>query len=201
MAAAVARRAPAVGAAAGLLLAAAFTTAMFGVSRLARAEVRDSLRAAEPGRVLVDLVLTPNPSSPACWAVVAIERRPGADALTLRRGTFSFAPSWRRPESCALHQDAGPPAGSTPLDRRIAWRDEATQPLAALRALALRDCRVNAWLRFGRAPILEDGRIYDLRFENPLGANFTSMAVGEAAVSPCPALVPPWGRPRADVLE
>ena len=67
------------------------------------------------------------------------------------------------------------------------------------RALYAANCRVRAWLQFGRVPHVAHGSIADLRFEHPIGQNFTPMAV-EAGGSRCPSFVTGWELPRHDVL-
>ena len=71
----------------------------------------------------------------------------------------------------------------------------------AWRALAARDCRVEAWLRFARAPSLADGSATDLRFGIPGAPNFSTLALGPGTASPCPSGLPRWGHPRADLLH
>ena len=68
-----------------------------------------------------------------------------------------------------------------------------------LRALYAGNCRVRAWLQFGRMPYVANGWIADLHFEQPIGQNFTSMAV-DAGGRACPAHVTDWELPRRDVL-
>jgi hypothetical protein len=68
----------------------------------------------------------------------------------------------------------------------------------ALRGLAATNCRARAWLQFGRVPYIEGGRIRDLRFENPLGQNFTPMSLGGGPG--CLGYLTDWAPPRADIL-
>ena len=60
----------------------------------------------------------------------------------------------------------------------LALRPEVRQPLEPLRQLAREDCWAGAWLQFGRAPVLTGDAVFDLRFAQRLGQNFTMMAVG-----------------------
>lgn len=198
---ALVHRSPPGRAAAGVIVSVVFTLAMSGVSRAARAEVRDSLETPA-GHVIADIVMTPNPSSPACWGIIVVEHDVARDRMTLRRGSFSLAPALRRPERCALHTRPGRTTMAMSADGRIVWSDEIVQSLAGLRERRQRDCRVDAWLRFGRAPVIADGSIYDLRFDNGLASNFSAMPLGDGATSlPCPRFVPPWGQPRSDLVD
>ena len=137
---------------------------LVGTSRVARRAAVDALRPELRGQI-VDVILTPNPSSPLCWAAIAIELREAEGEYVLWRGTLSLAPEWRPPADCDSHRSSGharwPRSSAT---GRFVLRDAIHQPLRQLRALAERDCWVRAWLRFGRAPVIDGGSIYDLRF-------------------------------------
>ena len=167
-------------------------------SRAARRATLEALRPAVTGRV-VDVVLTPNPSSPLCWSVIAIEERNVHAEYVLWRGTLSLLPQWRSPTTCALHGFFGGRDGRDLGDRRFVVSGEIHQPLGRLRALARDDCWVRAWLRFGRAPVIDGEWIYDLRFRERQGDNFSHMRL--RAREGCPAHVPEWSMPRADLLE
>lgn len=169
-----------------------------GTSRIARRAAVDALGSELRGRV-VDVILTPNPSSPLCWAVIAIELRETAGEYVLWRGTLSLAPRWKAPTACASHQFARPRDVRIVGNGRFALRDETHQPLQRLRTLAANDCWVRAWLRFGRAPVIDQESIFDLRFAERLGRQFSHMPL--APRQDCPAYVPDWEMPRADLLE
>ena len=81
----------------------------------------------------------------------------------------------------------------------IAWIQEWRIDLGTIRTLDRTNCRVRAWLQFGRVPYVANGTISDLRFEHPVGQNFTPMAV-EAGDRGCPSHVTDWELPRRDVL-
>jgi inner membrane protein len=81
------------------------------------------------------------------------------------------------------------------------WTTVATQSLAVLRDEMGSDCRVRAWLQFGRAPVIADGLIADARFGGTGRGNFTAMPVPPGTSSSvCPEHLTNWGMPRADVL-
>lgn len=192
------RLSPPMRAGAALLVCLAFACGMLATSRLARSTATEALRADLTGDV-VDVVLTPNPSSPLCWGAILIELREAQDEYVLWRGTLSLLPAWKRPTTCASQQFVGVREIRVVGDGRFALRDHRRQSLRQLRELADRDCRVKAWLRFGRAPVIEGGSIYDMRFAERLGRNFTHMRVSQHGV--CPANVPDWGMPRSDLLR
>jgi inner membrane protein len=195
-------RARAAGAVAAVTL---FVAAMSAASAKARADTRELMAADAPASAsasaaarggLVDIVLTPDPAAPLCWTVIAIERDRGAGTFVTRRGTLSLWPSWQSPERCASHRLTGLRATRRIGDGRLVWSEEIHQPLAAFRDLAARDCRVAAWLQFGRAPVLHTDRLFDLRFEGPRG-NFSAMRLADSS---CPANLTNWAMPRADLL-
>ncbi len=176
------------------------TVAVWGWTSVARAARAASAQVLEPhvrGR-LVDLALTPNPASPLCWSAIGIELNDAAGEYVLWRGTLSLAPRWKPAESCASHRFAGVKTSRMLGDGSFALRDETHHSLARLRGLAGRDCWVRAWLRFGRVPVVTATEIYDLRFAERVGQNFTRMPIQER--SGCPRFVPGWGMPRADLL-
>ena len=185
-------------AAAALVVCAAIAAGFFATSRIARGAALRALGPELRGQVL-DVILTPNPASPLCWAVIAIELRETSGEYLLWRGTLSLAPGWKAPTSCASHRLAGSRDARMMGNGHFALRDETHQALQRLRTLATHDCWVRAWLRFGRAPVIERGSIYDLRFAERIGQDFSRMPL--AAREGCPPNVPEWGLPRADLLR
>jgi inner membrane protein len=181
--------------AAAVIMCAAIVAGFMATSRVAREEVLDALAAELHGEV-VDVVLTPNPSSPLCWETIAIEQR--QTEYVLWRATLSLMPARKAPTACASYQLDGPRSARMIGNGRLALRDEIHQPLARLRALAARDCWARAWLRFGRVPVIEGDALIDLRFSERPGREFTYMRVEREG---CPPNVPSWGMPRADLLR
>ena len=83
---------------------------------------------------------------------------------------------------------------------RVVWEAPVRQSLAALRQSVREDCRVRAWMQFGRAPMIGAGQIADMRFGGAERGNFSSMALA-AQSHACPAHLTSWGMPRADLLD
>jgi inner membrane protein len=181
-------------AAAALAMLVLIVAGFAGTSRVARRAAVDTLTPEIRGQI-VDVILTPNGSSPLCWAVIAIELRERDGEYVLWRGTLSVMPAWKMPSDCASYRRGGRVLGNG----RLALRDQLHQPLQRLRTLAARDCWVRAWLRFGRAPVIEGDSIFDLRFSERPGREFTNVRFG--AAEGCPPNVPGWGMPRADLLR
>jgi inner membrane protein len=117
----------------------------------------------------------------------------------LRRGVASIAPAWLAPLAC--------PAGlveqlpSQTLSPGVLQLATASAGLQALRLLKQSNCQVDAWLRFGRAPLLAltSGELSDYRFAATPRGNFTTLHFSQALK--CPDGVPGWGYPRADLLS
>jgi inner membrane protein len=180
--------------------AVSFVLLLLGLSRVARDQARSALEPARRGAVL-DVILNPNPANPLCWSVIGVEKDEAAGEYTLRRAALSLLPAWQPPSRCVSYRLAGGGQQAIASGGSVAWIDAQRQPLAVLRDRAGRDCRVTAWMRFGRAPLLRDGGIADVRFETGARGNFTAMALNpEPRASPCPAYVPGLEMPRADLL-
>ena len=187
---------------AGVALAAVLLiiVALFAVSRGARAQTVTALQPHLRGR-LVDVVLTPNPSSPLCWGVIAIESIEARGEYVLWRGTLSMARALKAPTSCASHQFAEPGHTRTIGDGRLVLRDEIHQSLRQIRSLASSDCWARAWLRFGRAPVIAAHEIFDLRFAEPRTQGFTHLTRARRSGEPaCPSFIPGWEMPRKDLV-
>ena len=73
------------------------------------------------------------------------------------------------------------------------------ESLDRLRHYVRNDCRVAAWMQFGRAPFFVKDEIRDLRYESGPPENFTAMEILEGGR--CPAHVTAWGMPRVDLLD
>jgi inner membrane protein len=184
-----------------LLVTAAIFLTMTGVSRVAKAEARRAVAGLGGGDV-IDIVADANPGTPWCWAVLTLEkasRDPDA-TLVARRGTVSLLPSiWSASACASALLGASRWSTEVPATDVVVWHRVWTIELEPMRALYASNCRVRAWLQFGRVPYLDNGAIVDLRFENPIGQNFTPMTI-DAGRRGCPAYLTDWLAPRADVL-
>jgi inner membrane protein len=168
----------------------------------ARAIVAVEVQRIDAGERLLDTALSAYPANPLCWSFVTVARTgaEGSGTVHLRRGMLSVAPGLTPVSHCPA-RIAGPALEDAPP--QLAWQAEERQPVAALRGLAARDCRVNAWMRFARAASLVDGVATDMRWGEPGSRNFSTMqyAGADAGTKPCPDPVPGWGYPRADLLQ
>jgi inner membrane protein len=185
---------------AGLAASLAFVGVQALALQQARVIVAAELQRIDAGERVLDTALSAYPSNPLCWSFATVARTGANDGGTvhLRRGMLSIAPSLT-PVSHCPPRIAGPALEDAPP--QIAWQLEDRAPVAALRTLAANDCRVNAWMRFARAPSLADGVATDVRWGEPGSSNFSTLAYGAQAGKPCPRSVPRWGYPRADLLN
>jgi inner membrane protein len=185
---------------AGLAAALLFVGVQALALQQARAIVVAELERIDAGERLLDTALSAYPANPLCWSFVTVARTGSDDDGTvhLRRGMLSIAPGLTPVSHCPA-RIAGPALEDAPP--QIAWQAEDRQPVAALRRRASTNCHVNAWMRFARAPSLADGVATDVRWGEPGSRNFSTMAYAGLAQAPCPAPVPGWAYPRADLLR
>ena len=188
-------------AAAALVAVAMVFVVMPGVSRLAKAEARRATQGLGRGDV-VDIVSDANPGVPWCWSVLTLQKAAdgSSEALVARRGTVSLVPGLWLAASCPsarLHQRWTLAEGEA--SDGLVWHRRWQIDVEELRALNAGNCRVRAWLQFGRIPHVANGKIVDLRFEHPVGQNFTPMAVATTSGS-CPNYGTNWEPPRRDIL-
>ena len=116
----------------------AFVGVLFGLSRVARGEVKALLAPAVRGEIL-DVVLTPDPANPVCWSVIVDREGYGRASTCCAAGTLSLVPAWLPPTTCASHRYGGP-RPYREVGGRLARYDDIRQPLETLRALGDRDC-------------------------------------------------------------
>jgi inner membrane protein len=187
-------------AAAALLATTVIFLSMAGISRVAKSEARDAL-AALGGTEIVDIVADANPGVPWCWSVLTLHRATGqpTESLTANRATLSLLPGMWPATACASAQLSARWSTDVPASDAVVWHRRWQIDVAELRALYAGNCRVRAWLQFGRVPYVTNGHILDLRFESPVGQNFTPMAI-DGGTRPCPSDLTDWEPPRLDVL-
>ena len=180
----LARLAPHARSISALLATSAFVLAMFWARAAIEQRALTSLARAPSAQVL-DVVLNPQPANPLCWTALAIVKDERAGEYVMTRGSVPLGGAVR--------------CGSAERGRAI-WAAPVRQSLATLRKLARGDCWVQGWLQFGRAPVIGNGEIADMRFGGPTRGNFSAMALVPHGGA-CPGHLTPWGVPRADLLE
>lgn len=183
----------------GLLLALGISVgfiALQGVaSHIGRAQITADLQRIDPASRVLDVAMTAFPSQPLCWSYASVESNPAADRYRLRRGVASIAPDWLAPSACPAGLVEKKPAQT--LWTGVLQHGSADASLSQLRALKASNCEADAWLRFGRMPELAKDALSDYRFASTPRGNFSTLHLAPA---PCPAGVPAWGYPRADLF-
>lgn len=154
-------------------------------SATVRAQLRADFKPNSPTHKILDLVLNPLPGNPFCWSVIQIESDSTNDKYITQGKVRSSWPSVLPPESCLTFRPAA---------------EKSETSLASIKELVERDCFVDAWLRFARAPFFAADQVYDLRFERGGSSNFSRMDISSDARE-CPRFIPPWSRPRQDLLD
>jgi inner membrane protein len=167
-------------------------------SQEAERMLRTALRLQPDAGTVHDLALTAFPSHPLCWTFAAVESDEARDSYRLTRGVASILPRFLSASSCpeALNPT---PGGSNHVP--IAVIDQTSGSLKALRETKAVNCFFDAWLRFARVPLLDQGSATDIRFAASLRGNFTTMRLADFEGAACPVRVPSWGYPRMDLIE
>ena len=174
------------------------------------AAAREAVSAAGgPGTRVADVVLTPAPANPLCAAAIVVEAAGGGGGVyRLTTASVSAVPGLVPAERCAARAvgASGPPMPPSPRPSTAAVRwDRAWEaPIAELTALARDNCQVAAFLRFARTPFWLDAgpdsvRVGDLRYARGPDLGFADVVIARRP-GRCPAGVPPWRPPRADLL-
>jgi len=187
----------------GMLLALGVSVGFIAVqgvaSHLGRQQITAVLQKNDPSSRVLDVSMTAFPSQPLCWSYVSVESNEAADRYRMRRGVASIAPEWLAPLACPAALLGTDPAGV--LSPGVLQFQVVDASLQQLRALKNANCQVDAWLRFGRAPLLDmdAGELADFRFTSTPSGNFSSLYFRQPMA--CPGGVPGWGYPRADLLS
>ncbi|NHZ90515.1 metal-dependent hydrolase [Massilia sp. CCM 8733] len=179
-----------------LLAVLGFVAVQGAASRHGKTIVADHLRQLDPASTLLDISMTAFPANPLCWIFVSAERDKVAGSYRLRRGMLSIAPNLLGLDACPAALSEGAPGPGTQL--LVNWSLDGS--LARLRTLQAGNCRFDAWMRFARMPALGTDNASDARFSTTPRGNFTTLPLDQNNGQPCPAGVPGWGYPRADLL-
>lgn len=182
----------------------AVTAAMASGAATARRAVVNAVHALDPAAELLDVVVTPLPANAVCVSVISVER----DGATYRVATGRASALPRIVGAGRCGTPRGAPAtfrsSTRPSSAALQWDAEWSAPVAELQALAQESCPALAALRFIRVPAWSfaadsTAHVGDVRFGGGAGSGFSDVAVSRRSAR-CPADVPPWTPPRADVL-
>ena len=121
---------------------------------------------------------------------------------------LSLAPSWMPATRCpsrSLDRRTTAPLSPVGVHSRpsLQWYGEIVMPRERVVRVTRENCEAAAFTRFARALWVaeRDGRwwIGDLRFDREPAAGFAELELRRTSTQ-CPAHVPPWTPPRADIL-
>jgi inner membrane protein len=178
---------------------------VFGAaSQSVRRQIWDRLSTENAGRRIEDLVLSPLPANPFCWAVTTVEIEPSTDDYISRRGYAVLSPRWSDVNRCRLIGDVAPVEPRTPTsDESLRWKGEQRMRRRELAEIAKSSCEVSAFLQFARVPLVArvGAEIVagDGRFRMGVKRSFSEFTLRPD--HPCPRNLPPWIPPRHDLLD
>ncbi|WP_332876949.1 metal-dependent hydrolase [Massilia sp. S19_KUP03_FR1] len=181
----------------GSVLALAWIGLQASMSQAARNTVAAHLAQQDGASTLLDAAMTPFPANPVCWSFVSVESDAAHGTYRLRRGVLSLDESVLPTSSCPPKLAGGAAPAGVP---GVALFSSVQASLADLKHLRQTNCHVDAWLRFARMPLVDPDSATDLRFGNLGATNFSSIDYAARAGTPCPAWLPRWDPPRADLL-
>ena len=182
-------------------------TAMFiTTGAAAEAKMNRLLTSDYPDARTLDVVLTPMPVNPLCREVFVVQTE--SQRYIIRKATLSIAPGWLSAQECpqrTLGAASTAPLTAAAADSTadIEWLGEMVMPETLVGELANRFCAVRAILRFSRVPwamARGDGWVFgDMRYDREPELGLAEIEVGPDE-DECPAFIPPWTPPRADLL-
>jgi inner membrane protein len=177
----------------------------------ARRHLAAAARASDPGARLADVVVTAAPANPLCASAIVVEAAgPGRGTYRVTTAWAAAAPGLLPAERCRGGGRTRGPDGLAmqpsprPRSAAVDWERTWEAPLADLAALARTNCQVAALLRFARVPFwtrvdattLHAG---DLRYARGPDLGFADLLIPLRPTT-CPAPLPPWRPPRADLV-
>lgn len=200
------RATPRAALASGLALWIGVTAMFVAASHIAGRRIDALVASHWPQATLYDRVLTPAPANPLCWDIILVQGE--NDEIALRRATLSLAPGLTPANECisrsARARTTAPLARVAATDSaELKWRGQVVSSRTHLSELVATDCRAAALMQFARTPWVaasEDALVLgDLRYDSEPALGFAEIDLN--AQAPCPAHVPPWIAPRADMLR
>ncbi len=184
----------------------AVTGTFFVASDAAASRVVHEVAQRHPGARLLDHVLTPMPSNPLCWNVIAITLE--ADRYVMRRAALSTGPALLAVQDCPDRTLDAP--ATAPLRRlqelgspAMRWLDEYQVSRAEFPRVLRAWCEAAMLMRFARAPWLAGsaGRwaMGDLRYDREPELGFAEIELTRRT-GECASAAPPWLEPRPEVM-
>ena len=174
-------------------------------TRVARAAVVESVRAATPTSELLDVVTSAMPANAVCVFAITVERVGPTYRVTT--ATASAAPAITPASQCPENGSAAdmPATSARRSTAAVQWGGEWQAPVSELARIARESCTALAALRFIRVPVwrlLDDSTLVigDARYGGTGPGGFTRI-VAPLRSAACPRAIPPWVPPRSDLLD
>lgn len=143
-----------------------------------------------------DIILSPLPVNPLCWAVITVES--DATNLRLKRAIVSPFPELASLKTCTRLRFFASGVAEATLNSQILWEKDHLISLNELKELKQQFCDVKDFLQFARAPYFwkdESGLYFsDLRFERSKRKSFARMKIS-SRTPPCLPSRAPWSDP------
>jgi inner membrane protein len=197
--------------AAGVFLIVAATFAV--ASQAAKAQLGAAAEAAFPALQVNDIAASPMPANPCCWEALMVGEQ--SDVYRVVRASVALWPL--RADDCTAGLDVEPTAPVRRLERPdrggVRWIHEYSAELADLRRRVGNDCRFRALLQFARVPYApvhvradsatEHELAGDLRYDRHRDRDFSDVPIffDEPMDPSCPAFLPGWEWPRAELFR
>ncbi len=181
---------------------------VFGIcSWKARSEVTQRQELVSPSAKLQDLILSPMPANPFCWAVITVETFSNGSRYRLKRGRYSLAPAWIVAGECPVFSSATSTAYLTPVGGNwgsdFEWEGQYVADVQDFKEYADYACGWKAFLRFSRAPFLQEEKekiwAGDLRYDHEPGLGFSELEVPEDQ-GLCSEWLPGWVPPLKSIF-
>ncbi len=177
------------------------------VSFYSRGQIGRQTAELFPSVTLHDVVLSPYPANPLCWSLVTVETFGEETKYRLRRGKFAPFPALVSADQCPQLASRGSTAYLTSVPTlwgpQYDWEGQYQATAFDLKEFLDYSCRWQAFLRFSRAPFLQEeaGSLWagDLRFDYGPEIGFSEIEIPEER-PPCRGWVPPWDAPRKEIF-
>lgn len=178
-----------------------FIGGQYAVSHHLKDRIKTNYESKIEGARVVDIITSAFPTQPLCWISFTLWTKGNDPVLNTDISISSFQNAEWIEKHCPNYfnfESFSTPQPKEIPDKKSLLLSRAQTNLNDLRKLKETNCRIEAWLRFARAPYIRDDSVIDLRFTRSRRGSFTKISTKE---NECPRFVPPWDFPRADIVN
>lgn len=156
----------------------------FSLSARVKNLAHQDFKPESPRHRILEVIANPSPANPFCWQLIQLEVNEDQGIYRGQSKIASVFPSIVSAEKC-------PTIRVQPVTFDI--------NLQEFQSARARDCYLDAWLHYARAPILMGNQAFDLRFGDQPSENFTELKeAGSERL--CPPYLARWTKPRRDLF-